>query len=298
MMIRRQAKGSLLVELLVVCALIALFLPFVVSALARMQERHLLGQTYQDHQAIRAAIDAHFRAQWGRLIPASCRIEDSLFLTIESGGSPPPRLASRALDDRSDWIRGTDYGLCRGTVSVQENPLETSFSCHWKAGDSVRFSSCDTTFQGQIISASSQKSMVQLSGGSAADSAIGQSGIIESQDGFYWYVSKGKEGRNAFWRTPEESGNALELWDGIERLSFFPLLDTNQDGKVEALDTRYGRFALNVLRGVWVEYQYQLNDCKSQRHTQFQREYLSMRGDVWRYTSPCQGVGNHIIVLK
>jgi len=41
---RTQMKGSLLIEMLVACALISLFLPFLVSALARLQERHLLAQ--------------------------------------------------------------------------------------------------------------------------------------------------------------------------------------------------------------------------------------------------------------
>jgi hypothetical protein len=305
---RRHLKGSLLIELLVVCALIALFLPLVVTALVRMQERHLLAQTYQDQQTIKAAIDAHFQAQWARLVPASCLVSDDLFLTIESGMSPPLRLATRIVDKESDWLRGVDYGLCRGSVSVADNPFETRLSCHWKVGDNVRFSSCESYHQGQVLSVSAQKSSIQLAGdtftegnfaeGKVTESAIGQSGIIESQDGFYWYVSEGKEGRNAFWRTPLESGNSLELWNGVERLSVFPLLDDDQDGMVDALDTRYGHFALSHLRGLWVEYQYRLNDCKSERNTQLEQEYLSMRGDVWRYSSPCQGVGNQIIVLK
>lgn len=285
-----------MIELLVVCALVALFLPFVVSALVRMQERHLLGQAYQDQQAIRAAIDAHFQAQWARLVPASCRIGDDVFITIESGRSPPTRLASRDLDRQSDWIRGTDYGLCRGTVTVKENPFETTLSCPWKVGDSVRFSSCEAIFEGQVFSVSAQKSVLQLKGGDVAHQAIGQSGILENQESFYWYISPGRDGRLAFWRTPEQSGNALELWNGLERMSVFPLLDESSNAKVDTLDTRYGRFSLNVLRGLWVEYQYQLSHCQFETN-QSEQAYLSMRGEVWRYSSPCQGVGNHIIVL-
>lgn len=295
---RHNLHGSLIIELLVVCSLVALLLPFLVVALLRMQERHLLIKTYQDQQVIKAAIDAHFQAQWSRLRPASCLIDESLFLIIESGMSPPLRLATRTIDKESDWLRAVDYGLCRGTVRVNGNPLDTSLSCHWKAGDSVRFSSCESYFPGQILSVSAQHSRIELIGGELVEDAIGQSGIIESQDEFYWYISEGKGGQNAFWRTPRESGNSLELWSGIERLSVFPLLDDNLDGRVDALDTGYGQFSLAKVRGLWVEYQYRLHDCKSERDTQLAQDYRSMRGETWRYFSPCQGVGNQIIVLK
>lgn len=289
-----QMKGSLLIEMLVACALISLFLPFLVSALARLQERHLLAQTYQDQHEIKAAIDAHFQAQWARLVPANCAMDESLFLTIQSGESPPVRLASRKVSSGSDWMKGTDYGLCRGAVTVSSNPFETNLSCHWKVGDRTNFSSCESSFSGQVVSVSSHKSKIELTD----DLAIGQSGMIESQGGFYWYVSPGKEGGDAFWRTPEENGNSLELLNGIERLSIFPLLDEDDNGLVDSLDTRYGPFALNKLRGLWVEYQYRLSNCKSDRQEPFAQSYHSMRGGDWHYLSPCQGIGNQIIVLK
>ncbi|NLQ18423.1 hypothetical protein HGG82_12440 [Marinomonas sp. M1K-6] len=295
---RVHLHGGLLVELLLVCALIAMFLPFLVTALSRLQERHLLAETYQQQQALNAAIEAHFQAQWSRLVPANCRPNDALFLTIQSGASPPDRLASRSVAADSDWLQGRDYGLCRRAIEVSENPFESTLACHWKAGDRVTFSSCESYYQGEVLSVSTHKSVIQLAGDGTADGAIGQSGMLESQDGFYWYVSKGKDGLNAFWRTPEESGNSLELWNGIERLSVFPLLDNNQDGLVDTLDTRYGDIRLTHLRGLWVEYQYRLSDCLAIDDQWQTQEYTSMRGDSWQYASPCQGVGNQIIVLK
>lgn len=290
---RHSIKGSLLIELLVVCGLIALFLPFLVMAMARMQERHLLAHTYQDQHTIKAAIDAHIKAQWERLLPVGCVIDESLFLTIESGVSPPIRLATRHIHKDSDWVKGVDYGLCRSSVTVRTNPLETAMTCHWKAGDSAIFSSCESHYKGHIFSESRSKSLIQLD----SDLAIGQSGIIQSEEGFYWYLSEGKDGWNALWRTPEGSGNSLELWNGIERLAIFPMLDNNQDGFVDTLDTQYGRFPLAKLRGLWVEYQYRLSHCKIDRDVGFQTEYHSMRGETWHYDSPCQSVGNQIIVL-
>lgn len=293
MNLRSHLKGSLLVELLVVCALIALFLPLLVTAIARMQERQALAQTYQDQHIIKAAINAHIKAQWARLLPASCRIDETLFLTIQSGALPPTRLAAREVNKDSDWLKGVDYGLCRRSITLDENPMETTMNCHWKAADRVTFSSCESHHHGQVLNVATRKSVIDFGEGIA----LGQSGIIESQDGFYWYVSTGKDGLNALWRTPEESGNSLELWNGITRIAMYPLLDSSGNGFVDALETRYGNFSLTSIKGLWVEYQYQLSDCKPAGKMEFKHDYHSMRGETWRYFSPCQGVGNQIIVL-
>lgn len=292
--LKAHLRGSLLVELLLVIVLVSLFLPFLVTALSRLQERHLLAQTYQDQHKIKAAIDAHFKAQWARLVPANCSDDADLFLTIQSGTSKPDRLSSRTLIEDSDWLRGVDYGSCRASVTVSENPFETPLDCHWKAGDSMTFSNCATSVSGQVLSVTSTKSTVQLEEGFT----LGLSGVLESQDGFYWYLSPGKDGWAAFWRTPEESGNSLELLNGVERLAVFPLLDEDDNSLVDTLDTGYGDYSLKNVRGLWVEYQYRLSNCKSSSGVQLEQNYVSMRGDTWSYASPCQGVGNQIIVLK
>ncbi|ETX11034.1 hypothetical protein MUS1_11675 [Marinomonas ushuaiensis DSM 15871] len=293
--------GSLLVELLVVIVLVSLFLPFLVTALSRLQERHLLAKTYQDQHKVKAAIDAHFKAQWTRLVPANCNDDADVFLTINSGLFKPDRLSSRTVMDNSDWLRGVDYGSCRTSITVSKNPFDTPLDCHWKVGDSMTFSNCAASYSGQVLSVTSTKSTIQLDDDFTLElsgSLESQSGVIESQDGFYWYLSPGKDGLAAFWRTPEESGNSLELWNGVERLAVFPLLDENNDGLVDTLDTRYGDYSLKSVRGLWVEYQYRLSNCKSSSGVQLDQNYISMRGDTWHYASPCQGVGNQIIVLK
>ena len=103
---KSQLKGSLLLELLVVCLLISLFLPFLVAALGRLQERHFLAQIYQDQHKFKAAIDAHFNAQWARLVPANCYDGSDVFLTIGSGSAKPDRLSSRVVMATSDWLKG------------------------------------------------------------------------------------------------------------------------------------------------------------------------------------------------
>lgn len=291
---KSQLKGSLLLELLVVCLLISLFLPFLVAALGRLQERHLLAQTYQNQHKLKAAIDAQFKAQWARLVPANCYDGSDEFLTIGLGSAKPDRLSSRVVMETSDWLKGVDYGSCRSSLTITENPFSTSLDCHWQAGDSMTFSNCAAQFHGQIWSVTSSQTQIQL----MDDTAIGQSGVVESQDGFYWYLSPGKNGGTAFWRTPVESGNSLELLNGIERLAIFPLLDENNNGSVDTLITSYGDFSLKSLRGLWVEYQYSLEDCQPDSGAQLEQNYTSMRGETWTYTSPCQNIGNQIIVLK
>ena len=289
----RKVKGSLLMELLVVCGLLAVLLPLLVIAISRMQERHFLAQTYQDQHIMKAAIDAHLKSQWERLRPAGCRLDESLNVTIDSGMSPPMRLVTRVIDKYSDWLHGADFGLCRSSVTVKTNPMDSAMNCHWKAGDKANFSSCESNFKGEVLSVSAQKARIKLED----DLAIGQSGVLESEEGFYWYITDGKEGWNALWRTPAESGNSLELWNGIERMAIFPLLDNNLDGLADTLETRYGHFPLHKVRGLWVEYQYRLGDCIADRDTELLQEYHSMRGEKWHYYSPCQSVGNQIIVL-
>ncbi|MBJ7539104.1 hypothetical protein [Marinomonas transparens] len=291
-------RGSLLLELLVAILLLSLILPFVVTATARLHERYQLAQTYLEQHKVKNAIEEHFRSQWSRLVPANCCDDETLFLTIQSGHSVPSRLSKRPLSAQSDWLKGSDYGLCRTSVTITTNPLETGLSCHWKAGNRVSFSSCDARYQGQVLSVSSSRTKIEL----MDEAALGQSGILASEDAFYWYLGEGKNGQNALWRTPEGSGNSLELWAGLERLSIFPLLDNDKDGLVDAIDSRYGDFSLQTLRGLWVEYLYELSDCainpNAKQAPQRNREYRSMRGDTWHYQAPCQGVGNHIIVLK
>ncbi len=289
----REQRGSLLIELLLVVLLLSLFFPFLVSALSSLQERHLLAQTYQEQQVFKAAIDAHFQSQWARLLPANCAEDSTLSLTIESGANKPDRLSSRTVLTESDWLQGKDYGSCRIGVTVTENPFVTELDCHWKSGDSASFSSCQAYVSAQVIGLSGSKSTIQLDD----DSALGVSGMLESQDGFFWYLSPGKDGDSAFWRTPEESGNSLELFNGIERLAVFPLLDQDNNGTLDAISTAYGDYALRDIRGLWVEYQYRLSNCKAQS-SQMDQAYVSMRGDTWHYATPCQSIGNSIIRLR
>lgn len=296
---RRNQRGSLLLEVMVACLLISIILPILVMALSSFQQRQVLAQRYQDHQNRRAAINAHFRAQWSRLIPAHCFEDSILTLTIQPGHNLPSRLSNRSVENHSDWLLGVDYGACRTSLAVSSNPFTTSIDCHWKAGNEVTFSSCGVSVKGQLLSVYNSGSSIQLEN----DTALGHSGIVESEDAFYWYLREGKDGSTAFWRTPVLSGNSLELMNGIERLALFPLLDTSNDGFVDSLATNYGDFSLQQVRGIWVEYMYRLTDCQEEqgvfsRQENIIQEYTSMRGEAWLYQSQCQAVANQIIKLR
>ncbi|RBO82351.1 hypothetical protein [Marinomonas aquiplantarum] len=294
MVSRIRLMGGILFELLIACAVLGFCLPFMMNALRDSQDEQLKRHAYQQGQSLQSAIDAHFRSQWQRLRPAQCQLNSEVFLTIQSTANAPERLSARALVAGSDWLLARDHGLCRGSLEVTENPLTVALDCHWKVGDPVRFSSCDRSVLGQVEGISSQGAQVAF----AAENLIGQSGVIASEDGFYWYLAAGKTGQSALWRSPEVSGNALELWNGIERLSILPLLDQDQNGFVDTLDTRYGHYALQQVRALWVEYQYRLGDCHLDLTETVPLSYLSMRGEEWQYHPPCQQVGNQIIDLQ
>ncbi|WP_394178722.1 hypothetical protein [Marinomonas posidonica] len=294
MVSRMRLMGGILFELLIACAVLGFSLPFMMNALRDSQDEQLKRHAYMQGQSLQSAIDAHFRSQWQRLLPAQCHQDSALSLTIESSANSPARLSARALVAGSDWLLARDHGLCRGSLAVNENPLMVALDCHWDVGDPVRFSSCDRSVLGQIEGISSQGAQIAFT----TDDVLGQSGVIASEDGFYWYLAEGKTGQSALWRSPEVSGNALELWNGIERLSILPLLDQDQNGFVDTLDTRYGHYALQQVRALWVEYQYRLWDCHLDLTEAVPLSYLSMRGEEWQYHRPCQQVGNQIIELR
>ncbi|BFM48961.1 hypothetical protein [Marinomonas sp. THO17] len=290
---RRQAAGIML-ELLVACLLLSLMLPLILNSLRDMRLGHIQRQAYQQSLALKSAIDAHLRSQWSRLKPAHCVPSTEALLTITQAQHPPQRLANKNLAAGSDGLLATDVGLCRVSTKVTNNPIKIAVDCHWKAGDAIEFASCEGITKGQVVSVSGDQASLSF----ADNQLLGESGVIASQDRFYWYLAEGKAGNTALWRTPAETGSALELWSGIERLSIFPLLDTQQDSLVDSLNTEYGEYSMASVRALWVEYQYRVEDCQWQAEDSAPQEYVSMRGQTWQYRPPCQQVTNQIIDLQ
>lgn len=305
-------RGSLMLEVMVACALMAIILPLIGPAVWRLQERHRLAVTYLSQQTFHSALKSQFVAHWSRLRPAGCSVNDDVYLTIGRGTQEPSRLVRRDVEERSDWLEATDYGACRLSVGPLTNPLNISNApaCDLSIGDLLTVSTCLGHADAQVIRTSRDQTRLQLSsfvfsnkerqtdGSKKALSLLGQSGILESQEPFYWYVGQGKNGQPSFWRTPGMSGNSLELWSGLKRMAIFPLLDEDQDGVADTIDKHYGDYALSHTLGLWVEYLYQLPDCDLSERLQIEKVYHSMRGNVWHYQSPCQGVGNQIIVFN
>ncbi|WP_133011616.1 hypothetical protein [Marinomonas flavescens] len=291
---RATLRGSLLLELMVACVLLAVILPLLIPSLWQLRARHNLTLTYLDQAVFESALGAQFKAHWGRLLPAGCNIDNALNLVIGAGNNLPERLSRRSVSSQSDWLEAMDYGACRLSLNTISNPIETPNSCGLNVGDSVRISTCETSVQAQVTLSTSQKLRFDL----LNSSVLTQTGILESQAAFYWYVGEGKNTQQALWRTPKSSGNSLELWAGLKALTVLPLIDANQDGFVDSINARYGPYSLNKVRALWVEYLYELGNCKAHAQTPITQRYKTMRGNTWEYLSPCQGVGNQIIVLN
>lgn len=290
-------RGSLLLELMVACAVLAIMLPLLIPSLWQLKTRHNLALTYLDQAAFRSALTAQFKAHWARLLPAGCSIDTGLRLTIGSSSNVPARLSQRSMSNQSDWLEAIDYGACRISLDAIQDPIETTNSCDLSVGDRVRVTTCEASMQVQVTQSTNQKLKFNLPT-STGSSVLNQTGILESQAGFYWYAGEGKIGQQALWRTPKISGNSLELWSGLKALAILPLMDEDADGLVDSIETRYGEYSLSKVRAVWVEYLYELDNCKASSQLTQPQYYQTMRGDQWEYFSPCQGVGNKIIVLN
>ena len=288
---RLSSKGSILMELLVACFVVSLVMPFLISAVSRLNEQQLRTSQYLLAQEVENALIDHLKAQWSRLLPAGCLLP-SHTLIIQSSEVIPLKLKRRALDKASDWLGGIDYGLCRFTMTARGQQTHLVDACDWKLGDPVTFTSCVGRYSASITSVNSQGMVVSL----ASQDGIGQSGILESEQAFYWYLADGKNGTLALWRTPSISGRSLELWAGLERMALYPLLDTGQDGLVDSIDTRHGEYALNQVRAIWVEFIYRLPNCVN--HFPLDASYQTMRGEVWSYQPPCTNVGKRIIPIQ
>ena len=276
------------------CALLAIILPLLVSPLWQLQKRHAIALTYLDQAEFHTALTAQFQAHWARLLPAGCYLETGLSLTIGSADARPVRLSQRSLAAQSDWLEAMDYGACRLSLDTITTPLEKANHCDLSVGDWVRLASCRASQQSQVFQASEQLFSVHV----LDSDLLGDSGILESQQAFYWYAGAGKNGQQALWRTPQVSGNSLELWTGLIALTVSPLLDENQDGFVDTIDARYGTYSLAKVRALWVEYMYELTSCKATSQRPITQSYETLRGEYWEYLAPCQGVGNQIIVLN
>jgi len=301
---RYRLRGGLLFEVMVACALIAIIVPLIGRAIWQLQTHDVLARMFSQQETFSSALASQFSAQWSRLRPAGCSPNDHSQLRIGKGGEVPKRLQSRDVDDHSDWLQATDSGACRLSIRSLSNPLTLTNECGFSPGERANVSTCLGNIDARVSRVSAQSTTFQLSSltvmstdSNKAVSLVGQTGVLESRASFYWYVGRGKNHQPAFWRTPVFSGRSLALWLGLKRLAVFPLLDDNQDGKVDAIDKDYGTYDMSKVLGLWVEYLYQLNDCEVAKSTQRQRTYHSMRGEQWQYNAPCEGVANTIVVF-
>ena len=279
-------------ELLVAAFIVALVMPFLVRALSALFAQQQSAGQYLHTLQVQDALVDQLSSQWSRLAPAGCYQDEHAIIRIQSAAQPPLLLKSRSLEATSDWLAGNDYGLCRLSVQASSTKITMPATCYWPKATKVTFSSCQGRYKGTVSASGRQQMTVTLQN----NAGVGQSGVIEAEQGFYWYLATGKSASLALWRTPSERGRSLELWQGLQKLAIYPLLDLDQDGRVDSIDRRYGDYDLRQVKALWVEFSYRLAECRNPQTTAL--TYRTLRGQLWTYQPPCEHVATHIIAIN
>ncbi|GAB3484612.1 type II secretion system protein [Marinomonas epiphytica] len=293
-----RQSGMLLIEMLVVCALISIILPTLIQLTQSLLQQQTKAKYYLQTEQLKAALNDQFSAQWGRLKPAACSYPSHLGIHIANNRDVPDRLKGRNLVSGSDWLAASDFGFCRLSLnSLLTHEVSLTNKCGWKSRQTIVFRSCIGSYSATLNTATSQKVTLQV----VQSDALNQAGIFERDLAYYWYVGKGKEGTPALWRRPQIKGNALEIWNGLEKLAIYPFLDTSANGKVDGIATAYGQYPLTQVKALWVEYVYRLPSCSdddTQTNKATTYSYQTLRGEQWQFQPPCTQLGQHLIDLS
>lgn len=289
-MVKLKQSGFLLIEVLITIAILTGLVLLFIPAIQHHEESLSKREKILDMMALNSALDDQFKAQFQRLGRIGCASGEGQWVEIGDWQSKPVRLKSDNLDRGSDWLKGLDIGLCAAYGNLSGQQIEVAWSCDdLDVGDNLHVSSCGQDLTAKVLS-NSQGIVTALS----SDASLFGEVLVYQTKGFYWYVKQGKAGANALWRRPEESGNALELMTGLEHVRFYPVLDRDLDGVVDAVGVNYGEVPLRQLKGVLIEYLYGTGHCGSPSQT---LHYQTLRGDQWDYDGLCLKVGKQLIAL-
>ncbi|TBR42832.1 type II secretion system protein [Marinomonas agarivorans] len=291
-------RGYLLIELLVSLAIGVIILQLVLPVLTQGRQQAQRHLQQMDRVALKAAIVDHFQAQLAPIFWRACRTilptdeEDALPFSIPhlhigqaSSTNLPNKLATKILLPQTDWLLATAINDCRYSALISEIPVGLPYTCSWRRGDKVMFDNCHHQIEGEVIN--TDKYHTRLWFQSAG--LLGQSGVISQQEKYVWYLAQGKAEQfsGAFWRMPQEKGNALELWAGVEKLAFYPLLDRNTDGRIDTISVNYGGFPLQQVKGLWLEIIANDVNCEPIATKSQLNEYATYRGAIWQYDPVC-----------
>ena len=295
-----QQGGWVMAELMLAIAIVMLLSASLLPILLQTQQSQQQQMTYLQSQTWVASFKDHLTAQWQRLVWQGCSLASNQMLSFGNMQRiKPTRITSKKVVAASDWLQATDLGYCRTSQTLSPT-ISFNSRCQWREGQAVRFSQCQNQYMGTVISSNKDQQTIELALPSSltfplADTAE-KTGILLSEEPYIWYLATGKSGQAAFWRTPMLSGNSLELWNGVQQIALYPLLDTDQDGKLDQLSTQYGDYSIAAVKAIWVEVMVSLDGCQSPTDVE-PYEYLTFRGDVWPYFPPCHYISDFLVPL-
>ncbi|MBM6549674.1 type II secretion system protein [Marinomonas ostreistagni] len=287
-------RGFMLLEAVLAIAIlvtvVALVSPFIGSVQQATHEREAILQRL----ALERVISEQLRAQFARLGRVGCH-NASGQMTIGSSASPPAILRQADLVTGSDWLRATDSGLCNGYGIKQGQRIEAQLPCDGlDIGDHLLISSCTGAAQARVLTRQAEQVIAQTDASALLDGTV----LLSTQVPFYWYLAPGRaHGVTTLWRKPVNQGNATELQPNITHLRVYPVVDSDQDGHADTIETRLKQVALNSLEGMLVEYRFQVSECVDALSNHAKFTYHSLRGDTWRYDNRCSAVSKILIDL-
>lgn len=289
-MMKKHLRGHLLLEVMVAMGILVALIGAIFPALRDFEQAKQRREFILAGMRLEQMIQDQLQAQLTRLGRSGCAVSTQQ-IAIGKAAFPTGRITNVTLDSGSDWLHGTDIGLCTNYGVKTGAKVTVSMSCDGlNTGDSLQISNCADVGTAAILSISG----ADLVATSAQENLEGPV-LVSSKQEFYWYISQGKAGNKALWRKPNESGNALELLPGLEHLRIYPILDKSQDGIADEVYTGFGVIPVAELSGVLVEYFYRVAGCKD--GSMPRQSYRTLRGDQWDYDGICTGIGKQIITV-
>ncbi|EAQ65415.1 hypothetical protein MED121_22127 [Marinomonas sp. MED121] len=279
----KNYHGYLMFELAISLTVLMVLMQFLLPLVSHVRDQASTKERLLQRVRLTNAVMDHFQSQLAPIFFKGCGKGESLTIEIGSAtGTLPDRISSKDLMAQSDWLVASHNGVCSYPMSFNTLSPTLAYVCDWDEGERVTFSSCYGEASGVINEVNTKDTLLHFSDGAL----LGESGILLSEQGFIWYVAQGMDAA-AFWRTPSESGNSLELWSGISKLAVYPLLDTDQSGRLDQLKSDYGLYPLNQIKGVWLELMVIQANCDVNTSNN-EAIYTSHRGEVWRYNPSCE----------
>lgn len=275
---------ELAVSMLVLMVLMQLLLPILASVRQQADTKGRLLSRVE----LEVAVMDHFQSQLAPIFWRGCGNAANLTFTVGTASQIlPERIDNKAVLAQSDWLRAPHLGACTYPIKITDLSETIPYSCEW--ADEIVFSNCDISSQGAVEEVGSSSMDLVF-----YDSEIlGKSGFVLSKQTFIWYLSPGKL-EDAFWHTPEEAGNSLELWSGIRHMSFYPLLDKDSNGTFDTMTIEYGTYPISQLKGLWIELVVKEKAC-SQAEKKVEQEFINYRGESWRFHPKCEFVIRFVV---